>query len=305
VLHLPGISALGACNEITGAYSSVVGYGNSISGQSCTAIGSYNDVSSASSGTAVGSSNTVSGTAASAVGYKCESSGIGSLATGIGTIANHVGQAAFGTYNVADTSSNATTEVGDYLEIVGNGTSNSARSNARMLGTDGTEYLAGGLVLGYGTQNQNTLTPAQLALLVESRGTVTLTTSNLVWDASRTSADYESDFGYPEIVEFINNGLIPILRLETVMGYPLWLYLTDHDPDHEEIIFNTPATFDENGKCVVYNTSIDNGGPTPQCTVYKDEILMVPSSGTTGQVLTKTANGYAWQSLPTYNGSVS
>lgn len=305
VLHLPGIFAIGLANEITSSQSYAFGYANGVSGQSCIAIGVYNEVSSSVYGIAIGASNTVSGAVASAIGYQCESSGTASLATGIGTIANHLGQTTSGLFNVADTSSNGASSFGDYLEIVGNGTSKSARSNARMLGTDGTEYLAGGLVLGYGTQNQNTLTPAQLGLLVNSKGTVTLTTSNLVWDASRTSADYESDFGYGEIVEIVNKGLIPILRLETVMGYPLWLYLTDHDPDHEEFIFNTPATFDENGKCVVYNTFIDNGGAIPKCTVRKYEILIVPSSGTTGQVLTKTANGYAWQSLPTYNGSVS
>ena len=28
------------------------------------------------------------------------------------------------------------------------------------------------------------------------------------------------------------------------------------------------------------------------------ELLLVPAGGTTGQVLTKTADGYAWQTLP-------
>lgn len=34
-------------------------------------------------------------------------------------------------------------------------------------------------------------------------------------------------------------------------------------------------------------------------------INAVPSGGTAGQVLTKTASGYAWQSLPVYNGGVT
>ena len=56
----------------------------------------------------------------------------------------------FGTYNF-DPAHGATSGFntkGTYVEIVGNGTANSARHNARTLDWDGNEVLAGRLTLG-------------------------------------------------------------------------------------------------------------------------------------------------------------
>ena len=54
----------------------------------------------------------------------------------------------------------------DYVEIVGNGTADNARSNARTLDWDGNEYLAGSITLGKGTTDEVTLTAAQLKQLL-------------------------------------------------------------------------------------------------------------------------------------------
>lgn len=71
-----------------------------------------------------------------AEGYGTTASGSSSHAEGLGTIAAGVGQHVGGMYNVANSSS---------LEIIGNGTSDSARSNARTIDRSGNEWLAGNL----------------------------------------------------------------------------------------------------------------------------------------------------------------
>lgn len=89
-----------------------------------------------------------SGEHAHSEGYGTTASGTASHAEGNNTIANHKSQRTFGEYNVADTSAAAATARGNYIEIVGNGTGNNARSNARTLDWDGNEQLAGRLRLG-------------------------------------------------------------------------------------------------------------------------------------------------------------
>lgn len=56
--------------------------------------------------------------------------------------------------------------LGKYAEVIGNGDSNEARSNARTLDWDGNEELAGGLTLGLGTADEVHITPAQLKALL-------------------------------------------------------------------------------------------------------------------------------------------
>lgn len=86
--------------------------------------------------------------AAHAEGYLTEANGVASHAEGFNTTANHKSQHVFGEYNVLDTSTYPSTARGTYVEIVGKGTSNSARSNARTLDWNGNETLAGKLTLG-------------------------------------------------------------------------------------------------------------------------------------------------------------
>lgn len=88
------------------------------------------------------------GTLASAVlafatGDRTVASGVRSFTGGDFTVANHRAQLAFGQYNIADTSEAAATARGNYVEIIGNGTADNARSNARTLDWNGNEWLAG------------------------------------------------------------------------------------------------------------------------------------------------------------------
>ena len=120
--------------------SSTVG-GNSVAeGNSVVASG---DMSHAE-----GYGTTASGLSAHSEGELSSAEGDFSHAEGRQTTANHVSQHAGGEYNVADPSTAASTARGNYIEIIGNGTSNSARSNARALDWNGNERLNGDVYVG-------------------------------------------------------------------------------------------------------------------------------------------------------------
>ena len=95
-----------------------------------------------------GSNTNASGIDAHAEGGSTTASGSYAHAEGSNTTANHKSQHVFGEYNVLDTSTDPSTARGTYVEIVGKGTSNNARSNARTLDWNGNETLAGKLTLG-------------------------------------------------------------------------------------------------------------------------------------------------------------
>ncbi len=170
---------VGTNNEISSTWSAILGHGNIVSGTISVAVGYANTVSGESA-VAAGYANTVSGGGAVAVGFANTASGnysfagnrnteaVGTYSTAHGrrTISNHKSQFVFGECNVADASSEASNARGTYVEIVGNGTSDSARSNARTLDWNGNESLAGGLTLGMGTANQTSITAQQLNALL-------------------------------------------------------------------------------------------------------------------------------------------
>lgn len=101
---------------------------------------------------AEGRDTTASGTSSHAEGSNTVASGIFSHSEGLYTTANHKSQHTFGEYNVLDGSTATASNRGNYVEIVGNGTANDARSNARTLDWSGNEVLAGGLKIN-GTED--------------------------------------------------------------------------------------------------------------------------------------------------------
>ena len=101
-----------------------------------TTLGSY--------ATAEGYNTTASGSQSHAEGLYTTASGSQSHAEGWGTIAQRRSQHVFGEYNSLDTGNGITR--GTYVEIVGKGTADNARSNARTLDWDGNESLAGNLL---------------------------------------------------------------------------------------------------------------------------------------------------------------
>lgn len=94
-----------------------------------------------------------SGTMATALmshaeGVATIASGYASHTEGTGTTANHNSQHAQGQFNIADNSTADSTERGNYAHIVGNGTSDTDRSNAHTLDWSGNAWFAGDVYIG-------------------------------------------------------------------------------------------------------------------------------------------------------------
>lgn len=139
----------------TGPRSSTLGYNNTASGQDATAEGQESRANGAMSH-AEGAGTLASGTASHAEGFAAEASGnyshaeaqgvasgANSHAEGVATAASDF-QHAGGKFNIVDSS-------GVYAEIIGNGSDDNNRSNARTLDWQGNETIAGDLIFNGGT----------------------------------------------------------------------------------------------------------------------------------------------------------
>ena len=163
--------AEGYKSESSARFSHAEGRETLASGENSHAEG-YNTTSSALNSHAEGYNNTASGNSAHAEGYNNTASGSYSHAEGQGTTSNHRSQHVFGEFNALDESTAASTQKGNYVEIVGNGTSNDSRSNARKLDWQGNETLAGNLIFNGNTSLESELsnryTKAQVDAIVEA-----------------------------------------------------------------------------------------------------------------------------------------
>ena len=115
---------------------------------------------------AEGGGTTASGAWSHAEGGSTCANGQGSHAEGTGTYAKNAYQHVGGKFNMHDPSRANSDQIGTYAEIIGNGTSDTQRSNARTLDWQGNEALAGGLTLGMGTSDEITISAAQLRALL-------------------------------------------------------------------------------------------------------------------------------------------
>ena len=122
------------------------GYGTTASGLGSHAEGNYSSASGDHSH-AEGSSTNAVGGASHSEGRYTRVTGDAAHAEGTGTNANHKSQHVFGEYNEADDSSAQVTSRGNYVEIVGNGSDDDHRGNARTLDWSGNETLAGNLTI--------------------------------------------------------------------------------------------------------------------------------------------------------------
>lgn len=89
--------------------------------------------------------NSTVGDNSTAIGNGVTAAGDYSHAEGSNTIATHRSHHVFGEYNEQDSSVETSDERGDYVEIVGNGSGDQLRSNARTLDWSGNERLNGSL----------------------------------------------------------------------------------------------------------------------------------------------------------------
>lgn len=139
-----------------GDKSTAIGNDTTASGNYSYAEGS-NTVASGRISHAEGAGSIASGYVSHAEGYSTTASGTRAHAEGYYTIAQRRSQHVIGEYNVEDTTGADTTTKGSYIEIVGNGTADSARSNARTLDWQGNEVLAGDLTINGNTSVGTTL----------------------------------------------------------------------------------------------------------------------------------------------------
>lgn len=140
-----GKGALGKADHAEG-YQTVANSGATASNYGAHAEGK-NTTASGNGAHAEGFASTAMGTGAHAEGQLTMASAPSSHAGGTSTIANHADQHVFGTLNIPDPSSESVSNHGIYAEIVGNGTSEQARSNARTLDWQGNERLMGDLYI--------------------------------------------------------------------------------------------------------------------------------------------------------------
>lgn len=125
-----------------GTNSVTVGYQGTASGNYAMAEG-YRTTASGNYSHSFGESTTADGNYAIAEGADSKASGNFAHAHGWNTRATRRSQMVFGECNIEETGS--TTSKGTYIELVGNGTADNARSNARTLDWSGNEVLAGTL----------------------------------------------------------------------------------------------------------------------------------------------------------------
>lgn len=120
--------AEGVFSTASGAYSHAEGYNSEASNDSAHAEGRY---------------TAATGTYSHAEGFQTDATGIASHSEGFYTIAKGYSQHAGGKYNIQDDNNT-------YAEIIGNGTTENARSNARTLDWNGNEWVAGSMTAAGG-----------------------------------------------------------------------------------------------------------------------------------------------------------
>lgn len=150
-----GSFAHGGQTEASGIAAHAEGYQTHATGQGAHAEG-YGTTASGGFAHAEGNRSTASGIYSHSEGTGI-AIGANSHAEGVGTVAKHSAQHVGGRYNIADPSTAAATEIGTYVEIIGNGTGAAARSNARTLDWDGNETLAGDLTIHAGGAGETTV----------------------------------------------------------------------------------------------------------------------------------------------------
>ena len=127
-------------------YSHAEGYQANATANAAHAEGT-NTNAGGDSAHAEGSSTTASGAYSHAEGASSKATAMAAHAEGYGTEATSLAQHTQGRYNVLDTQGNSGS-IGKYVHIVGNGTSNTARSNAHTLDWDGNAWFAGDVYVG-------------------------------------------------------------------------------------------------------------------------------------------------------------
>lgn len=134
-----GTKASGTSSHAEGSSTKASGGYSHAEGSDTTASGAYSH--------AEGASTKASGLEAHAEGYNTVASGNFTHTEGYCTNARRRSQHAQGEFNILDTKGSATVR-GIYAHIIGNGTSDDARSNAHTLDWDGNAWYSGDVYVG-------------------------------------------------------------------------------------------------------------------------------------------------------------
>lgn len=146
-------AALGAFSHAEGENTTAQGHDSHAEGMNTNATGNSShaegsQTAASSSGShAEGMNTNASGIGSHAEGAYTTASGQNSHAEGWDTVAQRRSQHVQGEYNILDTEGTDGSVKGKYAYIVGNGTSETARSNAHTLDWDGNAWFAGGIEL--------------------------------------------------------------------------------------------------------------------------------------------------------------
>lgn len=136
-------TAMGYNTSASGNYATTMGYNTSAYGSSAIAMGSltsaygssatamgYNTTASGAYATSLGHSTIASGYGSTAMGYFGKASGYYSNAMGYATMTKSFASVAIGRYNDTTSISSVSWNTADPVFIIGNGSSNTSRSNA-------------------------------------------------------------------------------------------------------------------------------------------------------------------------------
>lgn len=166
--------ALGYCSHAEGfgtialdGYSHAEGSETTASGQQSHAEGEYTTASGRNSH-AEGNNTTASGDGSHTEGCSTIAAGEYSHAEGWFTIASGHRSHVQGKYNVQETDLNAY-GYGKYAHIVGNGTSDTKRSNAHTLDWDGNAWFAGDVLVGGTSQDDTTAVKLATEIYVDTK----------------------------------------------------------------------------------------------------------------------------------------
>lgn len=225
---------VGARTGKIGDFSSSFGLGCEASGDLSHAEGSGTTASGFYSH-AEGTSTVASGVESHAEGDSTTASGISSHAEGSNTIASCENQHVQGRYNINDTE-------GEYLHIVGNGSSENNRSNAHTLDWEGNAWYAGKLSQeGTPTEDKDLATKKYVD---DSRDNLVSNIYGRVYDFQITEDEFNSlyDFVYNYLwIDEPNNEII----LNSISKEDL-NQVIDDDIGYEAILFNNKIILELN-----------------------------------------------------------
>ena len=199
--------ASGDCSHAEGSETSASGWASHAEGSNTTA--------SVSSAHAEGHNTTASEWASHAEGESTVASSRCSHAEGMGTISSYIAQHAQGKYNIEDKNNK-------YAHIVGNGSSDTARSNAHTLDWDGNAWFQGEVKIGgIGWDDENAKTLATTEQIDAINNIIGTNDSLLGTWVLNDEIDTSTLLEYEE-VSFVSNGRQYMAISYTTVGPSSW-----------------------------------------------------------------------------------